>query len=34
MTTSKAKLKAKLIQLKITADRTDNVLKGEHPEAI
>ncbi len=34
MTSSDAKLKAKLIQLKLTADRTENVLKTEQPEAI
>ena len=34
MTTSQTKLKAKLIQLKITADRTNNVLKMEQPEAV
>ena len=34
MTSSDAKLKAKLIQVKLTADRTENVLKTEQPEAI
>ena len=34
MTASDTKLKAKLVQLQLTIDRTDDVLKSEQPDAI
>ena len=34
MTASDTKLRAKLVQLQLTIDRTDSVLKSEQPDAI